>query len=136
MQSQLSILVISKLASRGDMPFWRVDPFQGNNQLFDSRLTIKRGAPGYWHLHANVGQDFSSHFLAVSRTFEKHKTTGIKRLVWVQDQEDDHYVDTARLQEAAAFHYGFGVRRTPPQPKPKQESRPGRHAPSGGPGGW
>lgn len=135
-QSQLNVLHVSKVPNRADMPLWRVDPFQGNNQLYDNRLTIKRGMVGYWGLHSGVGQDYSSHFLTMRRSHEKNKKTGMDKVIWVQEGTNDHYVDCARLQEAAAFHYGFGVKREKKVEKPPQNRTPHRSHNLSGPGGW
>ncbi|HUX00557.1 MAG TPA: terminase gpA endonuclease subunit [Phycisphaerae bacterium] len=92
------------------------------------RMAIRRGDPGYWHLHADTGRDYARQMTAEVLV---DRVDGFGRRIqrWKQIRPDNHYLDCEVEQLAAAAVLGIRYAQAiaPAQPAaapPRREERP------------
>jgi len=130
---QTAMLRIRRDAVPGyGLTIWNVDPGLAADQLYRQRLSIPPDNPGFWHLPEDVGADYLKS-LATWFQAEAPTASDPDRKKWkAKNREIEHYGDTAKMQEVAAFHHQFAVKRPPPRHDRGQQ----RTRTDGGPGGW
>jgi phage terminase large subunit GpA-like protein len=70
-----------------------------------ARMAIKRGDPGYWHLHAGTARDYARQIVA-EILVDKTDSKGHRFQEWRQVRPDNHYLDCEIEQLAAANMLG------------------------------
>ena len=73
--------------------------------LLFRRMAIKRGDPGYWHLHGETGDDYARQICA-EVLVERRDGRGRVTKLWKQVRRDNHYLDCEVYQLAAAHVLG------------------------------
>lgn len=106
----------------GELPIWYITTDQARDELYDTRIGVKAGDPGYWSLHNAVGYDYIESLLTWTRYVEKGK------VIWEPDNaEIEHYADLEAYQVAVASYYGFAfMEPQPDEQKPKKPKDPPR----------
>lgn len=114
------------------LALWEVDAGHAFDQLYDHRMSITRGDRGYWSLPTNIGRDYIDSLAGWHRKAEPTPDDPDRKRWRSKNKENEHYGDCEKMQEAAAFHFGYGFRE-PPGARPAA----GRHrSMASGPGGW
>ncbi len=105
----------------------KVMSFDGDyfRELFFHRLGVRRGDPGYWHLHATTATDYARQIIA-EILIERKDTHGRLHKEWKQVRRDNHYLDCETIQLALANALGVRYhkspkRRAPPPPAAKKK---------------
>ncbi|QDU61244.1 Phage terminase large subunit (GpA) [Planctomycetes bacterium Pan216] len=112
---------------------WMIDAGQARDRLYDSRLNVTCGAPGYWAIPLDVGEDYLKSIVSWKREEEEDRKTGEKRHRWVSVSKTfEHLADCEVYQEAAAARYKFAMRR--PGGAKRRPRSLGRRKST--PGGW
>ena len=114
---------------RASLKLVLVDGHYFKGMLFH-RLGIAEGEPGYWHLHAEAGEDYARQIVS-EVLVQEVDAKGRASEYWKQTRRDNHYLD-CEVEQLAASHI-LGVRYVtekemeraagppaPPAPKAKQ----------------
>lgn len=89
--------------------------------LLFARMEIKRGDPGYWHLHAETLEDYARQIVTWTLV-ERKDQKGRRHKEWHQIGREDHYLDCEIYQLAGAhflgsrYHRGLSPSEAPPAP--------------------
>lgn len=86
------------------------------------KLSINRGDLGYWHVHADTGEDYARQLVAEILVERKDKRGRLHR-EWRQVRRDNHYLDLECYQLAAArVLRQLGKLHAPSSSRPKRKN--------------
>ena len=121
--SSVDRLPRSGAAIPGGLKLVLVQAAHWREALFN-RLSIRRGDPGYWHLHAEVGEDYARQICS-EVLIERKDARGRVTRSWKQVRPDNHYLDCEVYQlVAGAGILGLRYARTDNRPKVSDPDRP------------